>query len=519
MMMNFSTGQKSPTPSTSRKTQKINRQELKKQTFSELLIFEEALIIVDHLVFTQRHRHLSTAEIIVLKGAWFDKEYEEIAENSRFSLNYLQRSIAPRLWDMLSEIMGSETPVGKKRLRSFLEEIATNYHTKLTSNTKQTSLNMLVIQGDKPPDVSSFFGRQEDLAYLKNSALKQQCITLTGVAGIGKSALAVKLLAEISIEAQPRFSHLIWKSLARGPLIQDLVSDLIELIQPQEPLPEYTQEKISLLLKQMHIHRCLIVLDADDADNALFRQQSLEQRREYEIFFRRLVEERHQSCLLLTSRALPRELEDLIATKRSIQEIKIGGLDLDAAMELLSTHGLTNFEKCSELIETYRGSPSELEVAANRIYRFFGSTENFLANKTTFISPQLQTMLNQMFGQVLSSHLQQIVIYLAKEIDSNSKFIGFHQILSHLNQNHPITESTTSALVTALEELEKQSLIEVNRHSTTKEISFTLRPAIKKYILTDPLGLVRARSTSSHQNVGDRPDYACNSRTQVQPIH
>ncbi|WP_143855735.1 hypothetical protein [Nostoc sp. 'Peltigera membranacea cyanobiont' 232] len=56
---------------------------------------------------------------------------------------------------------------------------------------------------------------------------------------------------------------------------------------------------------------------------------------------------------------------------------------------------------------------------------------------------------------------------------------------------------STSDLIRALEVLEKNSLIESNRDSVTKEISFTLQPVIKKYILTDPLGLVHTSDTSS----------------------
>jgi len=352
---------------------------------------------------------------------------------------------------------------------------------------------------------------------LKDLTIKQRCIVLTGVAGIGKSALAAKLLASVSVESQPSFDCLIWKSIAHAPLLPDLVSELIELIQPKESLPEYTQAKISVLLKQLQSHRCLLVLDADDA---LFqrRRYNLEQRLEYEIFFRRLTEERHTSCLLLTSRVLPREIEVLIEAKRSIQYLKIEGLDSDAARQLLLSYGLTDQEKCDELIQTYWGNPSELEALANRIQRFFGSTKKFFENKTTLVSIQLQEMLNQMFGQHLSEIQRQIMVYLAEEIDSNSKFIGFNQLLSHLNQNWT-TSVSTSALITALEELEKESLIEIIKDPTTKEISFELQPAIKKYILTDPLGLVRAIRVSGNQNVGEQLDHTRISRTEVQPVY
>jgi len=99
--------------------------------------FEEALIVVDHLVFAKKSRHLSEAEIIVLKGAWNDLDYEQIAQNTRFSLNYLQRTVAPKLWDILSQTMGNDTPVGKKRLRCFLEEITKKHYDQSATNAKQ----------------------------------------------------------------------------------------------------------------------------------------------------------------------------------------------------------------------------------------------------------------------------------------------------------------------------------------------------------------------------------------------
>ena len=527
--MGFSANQELESPSPSFVRQK--GQELLGQPFSGRVTFEAALDAVNELVFAQKSRYLSKVEILVMKGVWDDIGYEEIANNSPYSHNYLQRTVAPNLWNTLSETIGNGKRVGKKRLRCFLEQVAKKYYiqsrfsvhsssqTPSVSTEKQTFLvnNLVPVIGDQPPDVSSFFGRAKELTDLKNLTLKQQCVAIIGVAGIGKSALAAKLLASVSVQSQPSFDCLIWKSVSHAPLLEDLVSDLIRLIQPKDSLPEYTQAKISALLKLLQSRRCLLVLDADDAKEALFQRHSLEQQREYEFFFRRLIEERHQSCLILTSRVLPRELKALVDNKRSIQSLKLEGLDSVAAMQLLSSYGFTNQEKCHELIKTYRGSPSELEAVAHQIYRFFGSTGVFFENQTTLISAQLQETLNHMFAQVLSEIQRQIMIYLAEGTDSNSTFIGFNQILSHLNQNWS-TSVPTSDLIAALGELEKYSLVEINKHPTNQKVSFTLQPTTKKYILTDPLGLVR-RSTSSHQSVGDRPHHACNSRTEVQPIH
>jgi NB-ARC domain len=476
-------------------------QNLLKQSFSGATTFEEVLVMVDDLVFTKIGRHLSEAEITVIKGSWGNYDYEEIAKNSPYSVNYLQRRLAPQLWDILSAAIGNGERVSKKNLRIFFQKVSPQeYDTQqVTLNGGQTPFANKSIQvRGQPPKISNFYGRIQELTYLKKLIVKQRCVSLIGVAGIGKSTLASKLLAELSVESQPRFDCFIWKSVAHTPSVQDLVTDLINLIQPVEPsstLDEYTQTRITALLQHLQSRRCLLVLDGIEA---LFQKNNFEMRLEYSMFFRRLVEEQHESCLLLTSRVLPNEFDSLIRAKRPIQFLKVEGLDVNAAMQLLVNQGLTDQEKCSQLIETYRGNPLELQTVAERIHHFFGgSTEIFFENKTTFFSSEVEAMLNEMFGQTLSEFQRQIMIYLAREVDLNpSKYVSFTKLLSDISNQHNILMSR-SELIRVLEVLERRLLIENIKDPITKEISFTLQPVIKKYIMTDPLGLVHKSETSS----------------------
>lgn len=477
------------------------QQRLLGQMFLVSVTFEEALIVANHLVLAERHTYLSEAEVLVIEGAWNNKEYQELSNNSIYSLNYLQRRIAPPLWNMFSKTIGNGERIVKKNLRYFLEQVTKKYKYQDILSKEQTHpVNKLVpIIGSKLPDVSNFYGREHELTRLKELVVRQRCVLLAGVAGIGKSALAAKLVAELTIESKPTFDCLIWKSVAHAPLIQELITDLIRLIKPLESssnlLEHSSKPMISVLINQLQSRRCLLVLDASEA---LFQRNNFQHRLEYGLFFRRLTEELSESCVLLTSRVFPDQLESLIAAELPIDFLRIEGLEVNAALQLLSSKGLTDKEKCNKLIKTYRGNPTELKAVANRIHHFFASSaEKFFENPTTLVSDQFQEMLNQVFSQqVLSKTQRQIMIYLAEELTLDSSPINFTKLLIDMNNKQKELMST-SDLIRALEVLEKNSLIESNRDSVTKEISFTLQPVIKKYILTDPLGLVHTSDTSS----------------------
>jgi DNA replication protein DnaC len=463
------------------------------QSSCEQLNFDTALNVIDDLVFTKIGRHLSEPEITLMKGAWDDDDYEEIAKDSPYTVNYLQRHVAPQLWNLISATVGTGEKVSKKKLRNFLESLfARKYHTQTEglSNEKSSSVQFIKINGE-PPDISNFCGRIQELNQIKELITQYKCLSLIGIAGIGKTALAAKLLKQISTSSDSEFECLIWKSVAHAPVVQDLVTELIQLIQPTASPSlqvEYTQAQITTLLKEIQSRRCLIVLDEIDT---IFQTSNFEQRLEYRLFFRRLIEEQHQSCFLLTSRIFPNEFGSLLKAKRPLKYLKIKGLDTDAAMQFLLNQGLTGKQRCQELINTYYGHPAELQGVIERIHHFFaGSTEAFFDNKTTFISPELQSVLDELFSQSLSQIQREIMLYLAGNISINSNSINFAQLLKDFTHVHNKNVSV-SEIVEALESLENHSLIESIKDPNSKEIRFSLQPVIKKYISNDPLGIIK----------------------------
>ncbi|GAX38948.1 NACHT domain-containing protein [Nodularia sp. NIES-3585] len=472
---------------------------LPRQEDLENVNFDEALVVVNDLILTERGKGLSEAEIIVMKGAWNNLDYEEIANQSTYTLNYLQRVVGARLWDTLSKTIGNGERLTKKKLRFFLEQLVKNNTTpSLSSNEDKYSSKTIEIAGRNLPDLSTFYGRTKELGYLKELINKERCVTLIGVAGIGKSTLAAQLLSELSTNTHPNFDCLIWKSVAHAPSFQELLAELIDLIQPLEAsssnLPKYSQGMVSVLIKHMQTRPCLLVLDEYDF---LLKTTDLNQRLEYSLFFRRFIEELDKSCLLLTSRFLPGEIENMIEAERPIKLLKLEGLDTDSAIKILSDKGVLVQENCNELIEIYRGNPSELKAVANRINYFFnGNLELFFKNKTTLVSSKFEIMLNETFGQLLNQFQREILIYIAEEIVLTSQPVNFSKLLNDIKQKSLLFTSTLET-IKALEKLEIQSLIESSKDPKTNEIRFTLQPVIKKYMKLDPLGLVHTSNSSS----------------------
>ena len=81
--------------------------------------WEKIQQIVEILVFQQTGKHLSDIEILILRGAWDNKTYEEIAEAEGYTSNYLSKDVGNKLWCHLSGAL--QEKVSKKNFRAALQ--------------------------------------------------------------------------------------------------------------------------------------------------------------------------------------------------------------------------------------------------------------------------------------------------------------------------------------------------------------------------------------------------------------
>ncbi len=133
-------------------------------------------------------------------------------------------------------------------------------------------------------------------------------VSVLGLGGIGKSALAVNLMHRVA----ERFEVVIWRSLRDLPSCEVLLNDLLRALAPQvfRQRSDTLEQLQSAILEQMRSRSVLIVLDnvesvLDEGEN------SGRMRPGYEgigRFLRHCAETDHQSCLLFTSREKPADL-------------------------------------------------------------------------------------------------------------------------------------------------------------------------------------------------------------------
>ncbi|MGL6342870.1 MAG: AAA-like domain-containing protein, partial [Waterburya sp.] len=67
---------------------------------------EQAIAIADKLVYQKTAKNLTDIEINILTGAWEREEYDLIAAKNNYSTSYLSQDVAPKLWKLLTEILG-----------------------------------------------------------------------------------------------------------------------------------------------------------------------------------------------------------------------------------------------------------------------------------------------------------------------------------------------------------------------------------------------------------------------------
>ncbi|GAB4385120.1 MAG: NB-ARC domain-containing protein [Elainellaceae cyanobacterium] len=265
----------------------------------------------------------------------------------------------------------------------------------------------------KAPEVFAFLGRTLELAQLEQWITTDRCrlVTILGMGGMGKTSLSLKLAQK----TQNQFECVIWRSLLNAPLLQDLLTDVLQTLSGQQAVTTLIDQDgaISQLLNHLKTRRCLLVLDnietilQSDASVGYYRSGY----ESYGQLFHQSGTVLHQSCLLLTSREPPKEIVQLEGKTRPVRSIRLPGLSVAEGKQVLAEMDefAATESEWQQLIKLYDGNPLVLELVGKHITNVFGGDITAFLNEGTPLFHDLQSLLDWHFDRL--TPLEQEVMY------------------------------------------------------------------------------------------------------------
>jgi WD40 repeat protein/transcriptional regulator with XRE-family HTH domain len=356
-------------------------------------------------------------------------------------------------------------------LTSLLPESEASLSLQAVQETSAVAVLAHRVDWNDAPVVPTFYGREWEMDLLTGWVVAERCrvVSVLGLGGIGKSALAVSLMHHLA----EHFEVVIWRSLRDLPTYEELLEELLQVLVPQSFREEPTslERRQDISLSQMRKTRVLLVLDnleavLEEGHGAGRMQPGFEG---FGRFLRLTAETEHQSCVLLTSRENPSVLVPMESSQAPVRALRLARLDAASCDKLLSEKDLIgSAPERMHLIEAYTGNPLALKIVAQTIVDLFdGEIAPFLGQGEVIFGG-VRDLLEEQFYQ-LSSLEQSLLLWLAVLREPAT----LDELLEVMAA--PIERAR---LLEALDALYRHSLIERG----FQQSSFTLQSIVMEYL-------------------------------------
>jgi len=450
------------------------------------MTLDEMLKLADDLVFAKTGQHLKDLQEKIVRGTIQGETYEKIAEDFHCNESYV-RDIGAKLWHIFSEALGEE--VNKSNLRSVMQRLQVSLFSNVVQDHVQVNNINFCERTRHPPDIPNsnfhsqetptlhhelsempelgvFYDRTSELETLKTWILQERCrlITITGISGIGKTQLAVKLLQDIKHD----FEYILWYNLDNYSTFPEFQAELFQLFEQQtEQEPTAKNGNRLKLIKFLQNHPCLIIIDNLHhlfCSGELAGQYQL-QHQEFCSLFKKIQELTHQSFFLLIGWEQPRELAEIRRSNLGYKTITIRGLETRRVENFVREQGLGEQEKFIQMMNQYQGNPLWLNIIANLILEFEDLIQEMMDNHTIFLPASLKDNLQQQFNRL--SALEKKVML---ELSQDEKPVNLAQLLQK-RQIH------SSDLFNVIQSLLRRCWLQ------KQENFYSLPAVIKQYII------------------------------------
>lgn len=435
---------------------------------------EEAFRFIDDLVMQRQGKRLNDIQRAVFLGTWDDLGYKAVRSRYRLgcSSDYLMKDVGPELWKLLGEILGEK--VTKKNLKGpvnnalrradQIPEAGPPSGTTLLQNKPAhdpqpsfmppVELPHTRVDWGDAPDIACFYGQERELTELTQWLTFSNCrlLAIVGIAGAGKTYLAVKLAQEV----RDQFEYLFWRSLQPAPTLDDLLAELIPFVSDQQE----ATISLSRLLYYLKNKSCLIVLDGFEAilQSGVHDGAYKSGYEGYAELLRQVGSAAHQSRLLLTSREKPRQVASVEGENQLIRSCLLKGIGEQAGWQIFTGRrgalSLLPDPAWNLLFQRCAGHPLALKVVVTQVCEVFdGDIGKFLTKlqNETIIMDELKEALEQQFER-----LSELEAGIVDGLTTAPEPIEVEDLLRLLAQ--PISRSQ---LIEGLQSLRRRSLLAV----------------------------------------------------------